>query len=754
MTTITLRQSDAAARPGGGYDRRMPLVASCRRLLPIPLTLLVLAGTLLASGHLQPAMGLPTRAQAAAATVTGGVYTALPPTRLLDTRSTPQGLGPTASLDLTVVGTVGNSVVPADASSVVLNLTVTDTTSPSYLTVWPAGDSRPDISNLNWNAHETVSNLAIVQVGAAGQITFYNSAGEVAVIADLEGYFAPPLSSAAGGSYVPLTPSRIADTRAGSGAPYAGSTLQANSSLTVQVTGVGTVPASGVAAVLLNLTVTNTTAASYLAVYPQGSDPPATSDLNWTASETVAHRALVPVSSSGQIVLYNRSGSAAVIVDVEGYFTSAGSGPEASGLYVPLPPTRLLDTRSTGVSLGNGVTMTQALVGGAVPDSAAAVVVNLTVTDSSAPGFLTVYPDLIRPPSSDLNWGAGQTVANLDIASLSTAGTVTAYIANGTAALVLDVSGYFTSAGDPVLTPTTCSEGAMSTNISSGVVGDPVTVTLTASCPLGTASFQYDASLLDGSLTQQGSWIGANTFTYDTRGWPAGTYTLTAWVSNSPQVGPQSQTQITFSLNPTGGFGVSGISVFKPQLYNEDCEDAALQNALEHERIYPSQSQLLSIEGVDASVPGIGPGLGGDPYRQFVGPPNGPGGANYEPGTYFPPVARAAQVVGGTVLAAGQGITPDQLFTAVEDNHPAVAWVTFDWLPYKATTICAGGDCFPWAGNHEHGVAVIGIGANSVLIMNPLRASSGFPYTGEAWVPMAVFDNAYSTYGDMAVILN
>ena len=731
----------------------MAMVASGRRLLTVSVALLLLAGALVAGGRPQPTVGVPTSTQAAAATVTGSVYTALPPARLLDTRSTNQGLGPDALVNLTVVGRGGTSVVPADASSVVLNITVTDTTAPSYLTVWPAGASRPEVSNLNWTANETVSNLAIVQVGAAGQVTFYNEAGQAAVIADLEGYFAPPLSAVAAGSYVPLTPSRIADTRSGSGAPYAGSTLQANSSLIVQVTGVGTVPASGVAAVMVNLTVTDTTAASYLSVYPQGTSRPGTSDLNWTASETVAHRALVPVSSSGQIVLYNRSGSAAVIVDVDGYFTS-GSGPAAGGLYVPLPPTRLLDTRSTGVSLGNGVTMTQALVGGAVPDSAAAVVVNVTVTDSSAPGFLTVYPALIRPPSSDLNWGAGQTVANLDIASLSTAGTVTAYLGNGSAALVLDVFGYFTSTADPALTAATCSDGAMSTNISSGVVGDPVTVTVTGSCPLGTASFQYDASLLDGSWTQQGSWVGDNTFTYDTAGWPAGTYTLTAWVSNSPQVGPQGQTQITFSINPTGGFGVSGISVFKPQMYNEDCEDAALQNALEHEGIYPSQPQLLGIEGVDSSVPGIGPGLGGDPYRQFVGPPNGPGSANYEPGTYFPPVARAAQAVGGTVLAAGQGITPDQLFTAVEENHPAVAWVTFDWRPYTATTICAGGNCFPWAGNHEHGVAVIGIGANSVLIMNPLRASSGFPYTGEAWVPMAVFDSAYSTYGDMAVILN
>ncbi|EQD80951.1 Alpha-tubulin suppressor, partial [mine drainage metagenome] len=176
-----------------------------------------------------------------------------------DTRAAQQSLGPTSSTNLTVTGTFGSAVVPENASSVVLNVTVTDTTAPSYLTVFPTGSGRPDVSNLNWTANETVSNLAIVQVGAEGEVTFYNDAGQVAVIADLEGYFALPGSSASGGSYIPLSPSRIADTRAGSGAPYAGTKLQADSSLTIQVTGVGSVPASGVAAVMLNITVTNTT---------------------------------------------------------------------------------------------------------------------------------------------------------------------------------------------------------------------------------------------------------------------------------------------------------------------------------------------------------------------------------------------------------------------------------------------------------------------------------------------------------------
>jgi len=106
-----------------------------------------------------------------------------------------------------------------------------------------------------------------------------------------------------------------------------GKTLGPNSSLTIAVAGTnpsgttsGGVPDTASAAVL-NVTVTNTTATSYLTAYPASlTSPPIVSDLNWTQGDTVPNLVVVNVSSTGQIALYNSVGSTDVIVDVLGYY--------------------------------------------------------------------------------------------------------------------------------------------------------------------------------------------------------------------------------------------------------------------------------------------------------------------------------------------------------------------------------------------------------------------------------------------------
>src|SRR5262249_10202946 len=131
---------------------------------------------------------------------TAGALVAVPPTRVLDSRSgvggfsTPWTAG--ASRDLTIPGTAG---VPDGAQAVMLNVTVTDTTEPSYLAVWPAGDSRPTASNLNWPAGDTRPNLVVAKLGAGGAVSIYNRFGSADVVIDVVGYFAtggtPLLSS-------------------------------------------------------------------------------------------------------------------------------------------------------------------------------------------------------------------------------------------------------------------------------------------------------------------------------------------------------------------------------------------------------------------------------------------------------------------------------------------------------------------------------------------------------------------------------
>lgn len=73
---------------------------------------------------------------------------------------------------------------------------------------------------------------------------------------------------AAGGRFTPLTPSRLPDTRSGNGAPVA--RLGTAGTLSLQVTGRGGVPATGVPAVVLNVTAIDATAPTFLTAWPAG----------------------------------------------------------------------------------------------------------------------------------------------------------------------------------------------------------------------------------------------------------------------------------------------------------------------------------------------------------------------------------------------------------------------------------------------------------------------------------------------------
>ena len=364
-------------------------------------------------------------------------YTAVAPVRLMDTRLGGGALGPNGSRNLTVAGVAG---VPGGASAVVVNVTVTNPSAPSFLTVFPAGASRPLASNLNYVAGTTIANLVSVQVGSGGAITFYNAAGSTDVVVDLEGYYAAPSGSA--GGEVALAPARITDTRAGSGLPNAGHTLGAGGSLDVQVGGAGGVPSSGASAVILNVTVTNTTAASWLVAWPAGTSRPLASNLDWTAGLTIPNRVIVPLGSGGKISVFNPAGSADVIIDVSGYFTD---GTASGKFFKAEAPIRLLDTRISVQTLGPNGSFTLPVAGLAgVPVGATAVVLNVTVTNTTAPSWLVVYPSTAsRPLASDLDWVGGRTIPNLVVATLGSTGAITIFNSAGSTDVIVDLAGWY-----------------------------------------------------------------------------------------------------------------------------------------------------------------------------------------------------------------------------------------------------------------------------------------------------------------------
>ena len=380
----------------------------------------------------------------------GSVYTAVTPVRLLDTRNGGT-LGSGGSLNLTIGGrTFGSVSVPANASAVVLNVTATNESAAGFFTVYPTGGGLPTASNLNFAARETVPNLVSVGLGSGGQITIYNGVGSADAVVDLEGYYAPS-SGGTAGELVAVVPARITDTRTGSGQSNAGMTLGAGATLDVQVTGVGGIP-PGVRAVVMNVTATNTSAAGFFTVYPTGiGQRPLASNLNWTAGVTVPNRVIVPVGSGGKVSFYNGVGSADLIVDVNGYFTSSSS---SGASFRPLTPTRIVDTRnSTGgfsSPLGQGAPMVVTVAGnGGVPSMASAtpptaVVLNVTVDGATMASDLVVWPDGgSRPVASDLNFVAGQTVPNLVIVKLSATGKIDISNDFGSTSVIVDVVGWY-----------------------------------------------------------------------------------------------------------------------------------------------------------------------------------------------------------------------------------------------------------------------------------------------------------------------
>ncbi len=371
-------------------------------------------------------------------------YRPLPPTRILDTRygtgSVKAPLGPSGTRDVQVTGAGG--VPGSGVSSVVLNVTVTDTTSDSFLTVYPTGGSVPNASNLNWIARQTVPNLVTVPVGAGGKVTLFNGFGSTDAIVDVQGWYGPSIPTTRDGLYNGVTPARLLDTRYGTGTGTHVGPLGQGQTIRVQATGRGNVPGSGVSAVVLNVTVTEPTSNGYLTVFPTGSAVPNASNLNFVAGATIPNRVIVPVGTGGGVNIFNGWGQVHVVVDIGGWFTDA-SATVGGSRFVALSPQRILDTRGGFGAFPSGGTATIKLTDPAAM-GITAVVMNATVTNTTAWSYLIAWPDTSgRPLASDLNYADHRTVPNLVVTKLGSDGGISLYNAAGDANLILDLDGYY-----------------------------------------------------------------------------------------------------------------------------------------------------------------------------------------------------------------------------------------------------------------------------------------------------------------------
>ena len=352
------------------------------------------------------------------------------PKRLLDTRiATKPGAGST-----TVLPILGQQGIPSSGvSAVVLNVTGTEATAAGYVTVWPEGTA-PTASNLNLErAGQTRANLVTVPVGSDGSVRLYTQSG-VHLIADVFGYFVSASASSVGRLQV-LTPGRLLDTRTGT-KPGAGKTV------TVAVLGQQGVPASGVSAVALNVTATEATAAGYVTAWPDGSQP-STSNLNIeSAGQTIANQVVIPAGADGSIRIYTQSGTH-LVADVTGWYTDSTATSGTAGLFIPVTPYRVADTRS-GSRLGAGSTLTVlAAATGTAAAGRSGLAMNVTATQTGAAGYITVWPEGTQPTASSLNvTAANQTIANHVIMATGSDGGVRLFT-QPASHLVVDVTGWY-----------------------------------------------------------------------------------------------------------------------------------------------------------------------------------------------------------------------------------------------------------------------------------------------------------------------
>jgi hypothetical protein len=249
--------------------------------------------------------------------------------------------------------------------------------------------------------------------------------------------------------YHPVNPCRLLDTRTSNGG-HPGK-LGTGESFSLVTTGRCGLPAAGVLAVVLNTTVTQPTASSFLTLYPSDASRPLSSNLNFTPGETRPNAVTVRVGADGRVRIYNSSGATHVIVDIAGWY---GTSPTGGALYNPVNPARILDTRNGtgGISgkVGSGpVTFKVAGKGGVPSSGVSAVVVNTTVTGPTDSSFLTLYPAdaSSAPTASNLNYSAGQTVANLVTVKVSASGDIKIRNAVGSTHVILDVAGWYGANG-------------------------------------------------------------------------------------------------------------------------------------------------------------------------------------------------------------------------------------------------------------------------------------------------------------------
>jgi hypothetical protein len=431
-----------------------------RATLTTTLTAVLVAGVV---GTVVPVVG----AQVAHADAAGkgGDYVAVPSSPIvLDTRSGVGATGERGEASTTTFTVTGGAVPTTGVGSVVMRITLMNPTEATWAVLWPDGQTRPGTTMISAGVGEDISNIAVVKVGPQGKVSVYNAAGKTHMVAEVQGYFTSAQGTA-GGGFVPVTHTRVVDTRNGTGTTTG--TIPSGGSRTVTLTG-GVIPA-GAGAAMVNLLVPGAGKAGWLAAGP-GTAVNRTV-FNYEAGSTQSG-AVLALATDGRVTLRNNGPDPInLVITAEGYFGKVSN--QGAGLRDLTK--RLISTRTAGNGqpLGANATLDVQVGGitGMATQAVAGAAINIIVTPEAA-GYLKAWPvGEAEPAVSIMDFKAGVWRDNMLVLKPGTDGKIR--IRNGSskpAHVIVDLQGWFAG---PVPTVPVEQDSKMSMLMAAPVEGAP-----------------------------------------------------------------------------------------------------------------------------------------------------------------------------------------------------------------------------------------------------------------------------------------
>lgn len=341
------------------------------------------------------------------------------PVRVLDTRSDEPGrLAAGSTIEVTVA-----EHVPDDAVAIAAYVTATATADRGYLTVFDCAEPRPTASVVSYERGGTRGSVAIAPLSPDGSVcVFSRSAADIVV--DLQAAFAP--DSADGVRFDPLaTPRRLLDTRDGGRAEL--------HRVSVPV---------GAAAAVVSVAAIGRGERGFATAFACDDPRPATASVNHGAVEIVNSMAFVPIGPSGELCIFVKA-DADITVDLAGVFT-----PDGSLGFVPVRPTRTIDTRNGTGGWAPVHGRRQTIDAPVAPATARAVSGTLTIVEPVDAGHLRAWPCGDLPPTANVNAAVGQVLANAVTVAVDDAGLLCVFARSATTT-VFDTTGWWVDAIRP-----------------------------------------------------------------------------------------------------------------------------------------------------------------------------------------------------------------------------------------------------------------------------------------------------------------